>query len=243
MSKLVAKMDEPMLQEPAAADRPTVPTAPNPTTAEGGLAQKNPALNTALDTVPADRLRDIIKKLCLISDTAEEHISQLLLTPEENVNPTSKRKRSTADENIEAGNSSKRMKSHYAMCEQCENDFDVTQNHRKACRYHPCQSKIQPCIVTSGLTNSPERVGDRDGDSEPDVREFTGQYGGMYGLEKKYRESYRWSCCGRAGYKGGCRRGPHRDDSADDDSDDEYVPSDTDLEDSEDGNNSKDGGE
>ena len=142
-----------MLQEPSAAYRSFVPAPSNPTTAERGLGQKNQVLNTALDTVQAARLRSIIKNLCLISDSAEKHISQLLLTPEGNVNATSKRKRSAADENIEASNGNKRMKPRYAMCTQCDSEFDVTLNHGRACRYHPGQSTIQPCLVTSGLTN------------------------------------------------------------------------------------------
>jgi hypothetical protein len=250
MSKQMAKTDEPMLQEPSAVDRPTVPTPSNPTTAASSLAQKNQALNTALDTVPANRLRATIKNLCLISDTVEEHISQLLLTPDENVTPRSKRKHSAADENIEAGNSSKRMRGRYAVCDQCDNEFDVTQNHKRACRYHLCQSTIQPCVVASGLTNSPERVGDLEVDSKADVWRVLGLRGGMRGLEKEHPEGYTWPCCQSAGNNQGCKRGPHRDDTEDMVGSDEDVAegyedvsSDTDLEDDEDSNNSEDGGE
>ncbi|ERF71989.1 hypothetical protein EPUS_07459 [Endocarpon pusillum Z07020] len=242
----MAKSDELMLQEQTATDRPTAPMPSNPTSAEGGLVQKNQALDAALDTVPADRLRGIIKNLCLISDSAEKHISQLLLAPEENDNPTSKRKHSAADENVEASNSSKRTKGQYAICVQCDGDFELALNDGKDCRYHPGQSTIQPCIVISGLINSPERVGEGDTGEDPDIWDpfHEGLHISFIGLKDGIPQSFQWTCCGRAGHRGGCKRGPHRkDDKEADEESDENVPSDTDSEDGEDRNNSKDGGE
>ena len=146
----MAKTDELMHSEPSAAYGMTAVTPSSPTTVKKGLMQKNPVLNSALETVQADRLRSIIKNLCLISDTAEKYISNNLLTPEEIVKPGLKRKRVGADEDIEASNGKKRMKIRYEMCTQCGDEFDVTLNYSKACRYHPGQSANSYCIMAFG---------------------------------------------------------------------------------------------
>ena len=36
----------------------------------------------------------------------------------------------------------KRMRSRFATCEQCEEEFDITENHREACEWHPGKQKL-----------------------------------------------------------------------------------------------------
>ncbi len=235
MGKLMVEVDELATQEPLAAYRATVPLPSKPTTAEKGLIQKNQVLNTALGTVRADRLRRIVKDLCLVSDTAEKYISNVLLTPDGNVNPEAKRKRSAADENTEASNDNKRMRIRYAMCTQCDREFDVTVNYGKACRYHPGQStvRILQLVTLTSLTRW-YRIGYREADYSAEVWADHDEncHGRISDLEEECPEGYEWTCCERSGDKEGCKRGPHRERvmEADEESD-ENVSSDTDLED------------
>lgn len=99
------------------------------------MIQKTQALSTAIDTLKQERLREVLKNVCLMSKDAEDLIGQILLTTEHA--GLNKRKRSASNANDGAQTQPKRLRPRYAMCAKCEEEYDVTLNSKWACRWHP----------------------------------------------------------------------------------------------------------
>jgi hypothetical protein len=123
---------------------------PRPTTIP---SEKQLALRRAIETARPERVRQILQNLCDISTTNEVYVAALLLITEEgqgaNATRPKSRKRSAStnvdDEEVdEAGDSeaqkpraAKRLRARYAICTQCDEEFDVTENNPEDCVYHP----------------------------------------------------------------------------------------------------------
>ena len=120
-------------------------------------------LQSAIDTAQPARLRGTLLALCNASAEAASLVSKLLLIPESEVKRSNHRKLSDQDSddddeeedgNDESSNDSeeedendaegaeatatslKRLRSRFAMCENCSEEFDVADNEKGACAYH-----------------------------------------------------------------------------------------------------------
>jgi hypothetical protein len=180
--------------------------------AENPLMQKNQALNTALSTVQPDRLRTIIKNLCLLSPTAEEYIGHILLTPEDNTKPK-KRKRTVSITDIEAKKKNQVLVPRFAKCIQCNEEYDTTLNSSKACCWHPGKLALIVRFPLPLLLLIQRHAGERERDDEGDFWADHDEncHGRISDLEDEYPEGFVWTCCEELGNEEGCERGRHRD--------------------------------
>lgn len=87
-------------------------------------------------------------------------------------------------------NGVKRLRSRYATCTNCSEAFEVTDDGRYSCVWHP-------------------------GEREPDYKSETWWdhdedcHGRISDLEDEYPEGFKYSCCDRVGTAEGCRIGTH----------------------------------
>lgn len=95
--------------------------APQPPTQKAGQM----ILNAAIDSATPDRVRKVLKEVCADNPEAFEAACDKLLV-DETTNGSSKRKR--PDPNAEH---------RFEVCEQCECEYDVTDNPEKTCTWHP----------------------------------------------------------------------------------------------------------
>lgn len=112
-----------------------------------------PALRTAIDTAQADRLRRTLLSICDASVEASRVARKLLLVPENSTRGVKGNdpRRVIRDEQegcSEGGEHSdhratthvqkapKRLRPRFATCINCDQEFDVTENGKKACRWH-----------------------------------------------------------------------------------------------------------
>lgn len=122
-------------------------------------------LQSAIDSAQPTRLRATLQALCNSSADVASLVSSLLLVPENEVKKSRHRKASSEDsdededeedsdkssngseeeeeengDNLEdteaTSNTLKRLRPRYAMCENCSEEFDVTDNVKGACVYH-----------------------------------------------------------------------------------------------------------
>jgi len=137
-----------------------------PPVEQGRIPTAKALLQSAIDTAQPARLRETLQAICNSSADAAHIASILLLVPENQAMKMGHRKASeessdededdseeTSDENsdesededeakngtedIEAASTNlKRLRPRYAICEHCSEEFDVTDNGKKACSYH-----------------------------------------------------------------------------------------------------------
>jgi hypothetical protein len=117
-------------------------------------SERQLALTHAIQTTKPERIRQILQKLCNISETNGVYVAAFLLTTEEGqdkhtganaTTPKSRKRPSpTDDDDEQVGDSeaqksraAKRLRPRYAMCTQCDEEFDITENDPEACVYHP----------------------------------------------------------------------------------------------------------
>jgi hypothetical protein len=127
------------------------------------LAQKNPILNSAIDSTPEDELLRILKTHCAKSKIVERTFAGSLLVAvgnDETEGKTTMASRGSGNDNTvitkgrkqkagllksasdgpkdnDASNlGKKRLRARFARCCQCEKDFDVTENGGRSCRWH-----------------------------------------------------------------------------------------------------------
>jgi hypothetical protein len=98
----------------------------------GSFAIKHPLLHDALRQILLPRLVQIVETICLASDTTAKLFKEQLVVP---AKPIANRKRSASND-LEA-NSLKRKMVRYVKCTRCEKDFDVKDNHKGWCDFHP----------------------------------------------------------------------------------------------------------
>ncbi len=120
-----------------------------------------PALRTAIKTAQADRLRRTLLSICDASVEASCLARKLLLVPEKNTRAVQQddprrvmydeQEGSKGEEHSERRaptlkSAPKRLRPRFATCRNCNQEFDVTDNGRKACRWHdgmgPCAKQI-----------------------------------------------------------------------------------------------------
>ena len=111
-----------------------------------------PALRTAIKTAQADRLRRTLLSICDASVEASRVARKLLLVPEENERAVQQHhpRRLIHDEQDGSKGEEhsdrraytfvqkapKRLRPRFATCINCDQEFDVSDNGRKACRWH-----------------------------------------------------------------------------------------------------------
>ncbi|MCJ1398751.1 hypothetical protein MMC11_001952 [Xylographa trunciseda] len=92
----------------------------------------------------------------------------------------------------------------YFVCKNCEEEFDVLENRKNACRYHPAQVTWR--VGFTGILQV-----DWDSDTWADHDENC--HGPIDTDENKeeYPEGFMWECCEEEGTAGGCMIGWHKD--------------------------------
>ena len=112
-----------------------------------------PALRTAIDTAQADRLRHTLLSICDASVEASRVARKLLLVPENSTRAVKGNdpRRVIRDEQeccsegeehsdhratTHVQKAPKRLRPRFATCINCDQEFDVTDNGKKACRWH-----------------------------------------------------------------------------------------------------------
>lgn len=112
-----------------------------------------------------------------------------------------------------ATNSLKRMRARYAECENCAEEFDVTNNAKGDCVWHEGEiaENIIICETSVSLGLADSEVGElyrndryawyfKHMDDEIDIDEE---------LNLKYPERFLYECCDEAGDSEGCKTGRH----------------------------------
>lgn len=119
------------------------------------LREQSYLLNCAIHDASRERLQITIQKLSLAVPQVWDHLINEFLVTEDSARQEGDASTSDAsdpenesDENADGKEEkakpqpkqlagSKRLRSRYAFCDQCEEEFDVTTNTSTACRYHP----------------------------------------------------------------------------------------------------------
>jgi hypothetical protein len=96
----------------------------------------SPELNYAIDHTDLSRLQNVLRRVCDASLTAQALVEAELLAPSASTNVIDL----TADEAnrpehpVTDTSSVKRQR--HAMCKNCKEEFDVTENAEDSCEYH-----------------------------------------------------------------------------------------------------------
>jgi hypothetical protein len=98
----------------------------------GSFAIKHPLLHDAPRQILRPRLVQIAETICLASDNTAKLFEEQLVVP---AKPIANRKRSASND-LEA-NILKRKRVRHMKCTRCEKDFDVEDNRKGWCEYHP----------------------------------------------------------------------------------------------------------
>ncbi|KAJ5633928.1 hypothetical protein N7528_001770 [Penicillium herquei] len=155
----------------------------------------------AIDTVPEKILREVFKSICTELPEARDQAAKQLL-----VENTTSENDEESDSNIDSEKPStsktnaskpKMVVPRYAVCQNCEKDFETDKNSSTACRYHPRRS--EPTDELYGDTYGEERYGI---DSED--------------MRQEYPDYFEFPCCGATleDNSHGCEVGLHVDASA-----------------------------
>jgi hypothetical protein len=103
---------------------------------------------------------------------------------------------------------SKRLVKRFQKCENCNEEYDVTQNTQEACRYHPGSFKCLQWKQAYTNKSVGTREADMDGDFWADHDENC--HGRIEDLEDEFPEGFRWDCCDELGDQEGCEIDWHR---------------------------------
>lgn len=170
-------------------DLPSEPDEDDNHTAGIPLEEIRPTLLDAIQTVPAQRLRELVTNLVLTLPEVEEALTNELVV-------IRKRTRDVA--------------SRWEICRNCEEEFDVgTRRTEGECRYHPGAYLISIRVfIRNDLMNT-------TGDLEVDYEAFVDWDPRCHGPEdtpenrRDYPENFRWNCCEEDGTARGCERDIH----------------------------------
>ena len=107
-------------------------------------------LNDAIGSVSKETLVSMVVEICRTNASAREFVVDELFVTEDKVpQPGTPCTISTVSEgDVDSDNSgeavphleatgSKRQRTRYAVCVNCKEEFDVTENTRRSCSYHP----------------------------------------------------------------------------------------------------------
>ncbi|OCL10693.1 hypothetical protein AOQ84DRAFT_288722 [Glonium stellatum] len=148
----------------------------------------------ALDAANIGRLRTTIEKICEQSDVALDLFCNELLVTQSDLDKHNKD--SNGSENSINVTSSKRKREEYvgvryATCEQCDEEFDATENGEESCQWHG---------------------GDLVIDEEHDIWFEWEPYQGERNTDENRKdcpEAFIWTCCERRGDGAPCETGKH----------------------------------
>ena len=123
--------------------RQVVPSTASPLPDQESLPTAS-VLRTAIKTAQAHRLRRTLLSICDASEEASRVARKLLLVPENNTRADDRKDLRCAEgqEPSDHGATThvqkapKRVRPRFATCLNCDQEFDVTDNGRKACRWH-----------------------------------------------------------------------------------------------------------
>lgn len=105
-------------------------------------------------------------------------------------------------------NGVKRLRSRYATCTNCSEEFEVTNNGEYSCVWHPGMLELAFPYTCPKLNDS---LGEKEADYESETWWDHDEdcHGRISDLEDEYPEGFKYSCCDRVGTVEGCRIGTH----------------------------------
>ncbi|KAI4818572.1 hypothetical protein E4T44_06546 [Aureobasidium sp. EXF-8845] len=152
----------------------------------------SPELNYAINHTALSRLQNVLRRVCDASPTAQALVEEELLAPSASTNVIDL----TADEinrpvqPATCTSSVKRQR--HAMCNNCKEEFDVTENAEDSCEYHK---------GTLEIYWDDDFWADHDEDCHGTID---------LDLVDDCPEGFRWSCCNGPGDEEACTIGPHK---------------------------------
>ncbi|OJJ50605.1 hypothetical protein ASPZODRAFT_126497 [Penicilliopsis zonata CBS 506.65] len=172
-------------------------------------------LTQAIYDAPESRLKTILRDLCIQLPAAREAVARHLLVTEDRIKEKADSSDDDGSEDEDSEESddsdesrepevkpqtpvkmgSKRLRPRYGICENCDEEFDLTTNSKRSCRYHPEYS-------------------------EPDYDYFVDHDEAIHGIidspdmREEYPEGYIYPCCNRRGDEEPCTRDWHIDASS-----------------------------
>ncbi|KEQ97235.1 hypothetical protein AUEXF2481DRAFT_27499 [Aureobasidium subglaciale EXF-2481] len=143
-------------------------------------------LDHAIDHTLLSRLQSLLKQVCDASPEARALVEEELLAAESTTVIDL-----TDDDDIPTQATNGVKRSRYAICEQCKEEFDITENDDEACQHHTGELEV-----------------DWDGDFWADHDE---EIHGTIDLDlaDEYPQGFMWECCNELGDSEGCETGPH----------------------------------
>ncbi|KAE8130887.1 hypothetical protein BDV38DRAFT_289227 [Aspergillus pseudotamarii] len=169
-------------------------------------------LLNAIDSASRDTLQAVLKVMCRGDQSTRDRVSKSLLITEDQVpiiaseDEGSDGEESGNEEDAESEENSrskerrlnqkfsgsKRLRQRYAYCENCDKEFDVTQNTNTSCKFHP--DYCHP-----------------DGEFFVDDDQYdNGDYDNGEALEE-FPEGYIYECCDRRADEEPCTVDKHRE--------------------------------
>ena len=108
------------------------------------------ALQESIQSINADRLRNLVQRLCEENVAVVEWLGKHLVVQEDDAKRKGKPKNNlkrklevagsaAAEETLVDARSTsgqKRLQSRYVMCSQCDEEYDVTENSAESCSWH-----------------------------------------------------------------------------------------------------------
>ncbi|KAL9630367.1 MAG: hypothetical protein Q9204_004757 [Flavoplaca sp. TL-2023a] len=177
------------------------------------------ALQFAIDGAQPDRLRATLSRLCNDSKDIARAAEAILLVPldrsKARITPTAGVEDGNADRNDDDSDESEsdqspkdqlaaveakrkavhklqRQRSRYAMCRNCNEEFNIAQNDEGGCVYHPDKSKV-----------------DWDGDAWADHDEDCHGQIDTKEMRRDYPDGFIYPCCDQDGESEGCVTNRH----------------------------------
>ncbi|KAF7586147.1 hypothetical protein BBP40_009402 [Aspergillus hancockii] len=194
--------------------------------------EQSEVLTRAINAVTPEVLKSIIRKMCQECPSFGERLALSLVVTEDKV---SRAPNDSDDESPNNGKkqpwTSKRPRPRYAFCENCEKEFDVTENTSTSCKYHPGRSililwrlllpvlhlfsvLISVAVVTSRCQGANLTSTDWN---TPDYDFFVDHDEACHGvidsdeMRKEYPEGFIYECCERNGEQEPCTTDWHRE--------------------------------
>lgn len=206
----------------------------------------NVLLRNTINRTGKYRLRVVLLTICAKSQEASKIAEDLFLVFAENVKNKVVEKDNNSDDNSEdddededssssdedqgpedasvqgrgilvsTGQGLKRLRSRFATCKTCNEEFDVETNGKESCIWHPGTVLYPPIVSSTCFTCRVVIAYHTPGDSEVDDNaECWGDYEiWREGCPKEERfddmpEGFVFHCCEREGTSGGCKIGTH----------------------------------
>ncbi|KAK6001713.1 hypothetical protein QM012_002203 [Aureobasidium pullulans] len=160
----------------------------------------SPELNHAINHTTLSRLQSLLRRVCDASPAALALVERELLAPPVLPMPTSTavidltttvdyETPSTIISTTQTETGVKRQR--YAMCENCKEEFDVTENDNGSCQYHDGELEVE-------WDSSTWDDWDENCHGTIDLD-----------LADEYPDGFVWSCCEETNESEGCTTGPH----------------------------------